>query len=173
VSGQSIDGVHYTSMIANGFNRLNLQPERLNNRYAFSSSAWWEPWAEFGRGYSDLQNHEEGVIRLGGCSTYAIGGGSQAGSDAVENAPIRLSDGTIITTPWAFAPGVTLQTYRVTLATIDLAYKYRGLGLSTELFFQELVGPEGNGPLPVRSTSAFGAFVKGGYFIVPQRAERL
>ena len=60
-------------------------------------------------------------------------------TDAVENSPIRLSDGTVITTPGALAPGVTLQTYDVSLAALDLSYKYHGLGLSTELYFQELL----------------------------------
>jgi hypothetical protein len=171
VSGQPRDDFYYTAMISNGFNTLNLLPERLNNRFAYSGSVWWEPWGDFGRGYSDLQHHEEAALRLGGCYTLALGRGSQSASDAVENSPIRLSDGTIITTPGALAPGVTLQTYDVSLATIDLSYKYRGLGLSTEFFFQDLLGLEGNGPLPIRTTSAFGAFVKGGYFVIPQRAE--
>jgi hypothetical protein len=170
-TGQPLDGLYYHAMVANGFNTLNLLPERLNNRFAWSGSVWWEPWGDFGRGYSDLQHHEEAVVRLGGSYTYAIGRGSQAASDAVENSPIRLSDGTIITTPGAFAPGVILQRYDVSLAAVDLAYKYRGLGLSTELYFQDLLGLEGTGPLPIRSTSAFGGFIKGGYFIIPQRGE--
>jgi hypothetical protein len=170
-TGQPLDGLYYHAMVANGFNTLNLLPERLNNRFAWSGSVWWEPWGDFGRGYSDLQHHEEAVVRLGGSYTYAIGRGSQAASDAVENSPIRLSDGTIITTPGAFAPGVILQRYDVSLAAVDLAYKYRGLGLSAELYFQDLLGLEGTGPLPIRSTSAFGGFIKGGYFIIPQRAE--
>jgi hypothetical protein len=171
ITGQPRDGLYYNAMVSNGFNTLNLLPNRLNNRFCYSGSGWWEPWGEFGRGYSDLQHHEEAALRLGGSYTLALGRGSQSDSDAVENSPIRLSDGTIITTPGALAPDVTLQTYDVSLAAIDLSYKYRGLGLSTELFFQNLLGLEGNGPLPIRSTSAFGAFVKGGYFIIPQRTE--
>ena len=77
----------------------------------------------------------------------------------------------MITTPGALAPGVTLLSYDVSLAAIDLAYKYRGLGLSTELYFQDLLGLKGDGPLPIHSTSAFGGFLKGGYFVIPQKAE--
>ncbi len=171
ITGQPRDGVYYRAMMANGFNTLNLQPNRLNNRFAWSGSGWWEPWGEFGRGYSDLQNHEEAAIRAGGSATLALGRGSQTETGAVENSPVRLSDGTIITAPGAFAPGVTLQTYDISLLALDLAYKYRGLGLSTELYFQRLLGLEGNGPLPIRSTGAVGGFLQGGYFIMPQRAE--
>ncbi len=171
ITGQPEDGWYYHAMVSNGFNTLNLLPNRLNNRFCYSGSGWWEPWGDFGRGYSDLQDHEEAAIRLGGSYSYAIGRGNQSESDAVENSPIRLSDGTILTTPGALAPGVTVQTYDLSLAAIDLAWKYRGLGLSTELYFQNLLGLEGNGPLPIRSTGAFGGFVQGGYFIIPQRAE--
>ena len=169
--GEPLDGVFYHAMMANGFNTLNLQPEQLNNRFAWSGSAWWEPWEEFGRGYSDLQDHDEAAVRLGCSYTYALGSGNQAASDAVENSPVRLSDGTIITTLGALAPGVTLLSYDISLAAIDLALKYRGLGVSTEIFFQDLLGLRGTGPLPIASTSAFGGFVKGGYFLVPGETE--
>jgi len=171
ITGEPLDDLHYHAMVANGFNTLNLQPEALNNRFAWSGSAWWEPWGDFGRGYSDLQDHSEAAVRLGGCYTYALGSGSQSASDAVENSPIRLSDGTIITTPGALAPDVTLTSYDISLAAIDLAWKYRGLGLSSEIYFQDLLGLRGTGPLPITSTSAFGGFVKGGYFLIPQETE--
>jgi hypothetical protein len=171
VIGEPRDGLFYHAMVSNGFNTLNLQPEQLNDRFAWSGSAWWEPWGDFGRGYSDLQDHREWVIRLGSSYTYALGSGSQAASDAVENSPIRLSDGTIITTPGALAPGVTLTSYDIALAALDLAWKYRGIGLSTEIYFQDLLGLVGTGPLPIASTSAFGGFVKGGFFVVPRETE--
>jgi len=169
--GEPLDGFFYHAMMSNGFNTLNLIPEELNNRFAWSGSAWWEPWGEFGRGYSDLQHHEDPAVRLGACYTFALGSGSQAASDAVENSPVRLSDGTIITTPGALAPGVTLQSYDISLAAIDWAWKYRGLGVSTEIYFQDLLGLQATGPLPITSTSAFGGFVKGGYFVVPRETE--
>lgn len=171
ITGQPLDGVYYHAMMSNGFNTLNTQPNRLNNRFCWSGSAWWEPWGEFGRGYSDIEDHEEAAIRLGGSYTMALGRGSQSESDAVENSPVRLSDGTIITTPGAIAPGVTLQTYDISLAALDLAYKRRGLGLSAELYIQDLLNLAGNGPLPIESTGAVGGFLQGGYFLVPQRAE--
>ncbi|GDX95442.1 hypothetical protein LBMAG47_11060 [Planctomycetia bacterium] len=169
--GEPLDSFYYHAMMSNGFNTLNLLPEELNNRFAWSGSAWWEPWGEFGRGYSDLQHHEEAAVRLGGSYTLALGSGNQAASDAVENSPVRLSDGTIITTPSALAPGVTLQSYDISLAAIDWAWKYRGFGVSSEIYFQDLLNFVGTGPLPITSTSAFGGFVKGGWFVVPRETE--
>jgi hypothetical protein len=171
IQGQPLETVSYQSMLSNGFNTLNLIPDRLNNRFCWSGSATWEPWGAFGRGYSDLQNHQEAAIRLGSCYTFAAGRGSQADSDAVENSPVRFSDGTIITTPNALGQGLTVQTYDISLAAIDLAYKRRGLGLSTELYLQDILGLAGNQPLPIQSTRALGGFVQGGYFVLPQRAE--
>ena len=169
--GEPLEGLYYHAMMSNGFNTLNLQPEALNNRFAWSGSTWWEPWGDFGRGYSDLQHHDEATVRLGASYTYALGSGNQSASDAVENSPIRLSDGTIITTPNALGPNVTLTSYDVSLAAIDWAWKYRGVGLSTEIYFQDLLGLQGTGPLPITSTSAFGGFIKGGVFVVPQETE--
>ena len=171
IFGEPVDGWRYRAMVSNGFNTLNLLPNQLNNRMCWSGTTWWEPWSTFGAGYSDVQDHRDPAVRLGGSYSYAIGRGNQTESDAVENSPLRLSDGTIITTPGALAPGVTLQSYDVSLAALDLAYKFRGLGISTELYFQDLLGFRGTGPLPIHSTRAFGGFLQGGYFLIPQRGE--
>lgn len=171
MSGEPIDGYNYQAMISNGFNTLNLEPQFLNNRFCYSVTNWWEPWGDFGRGYSDLQDHFDPAIRLGASATYALGRGNQAESDAVENSPVRFSDGTIITTQGALGPGLTVQSYDLFLGAIDFACKYRGLGVSTELFFQELLDLQGNARLPLTSTNAFGAMVQGGYFLQPQRTE--
>ncbi len=171
IFGEPLDGWHYRAMVSNGFNTLNLLPNQLNNRMCYTVTTLWEPWGAFGAGYSDLQDHREAAIRLGGSYAYAIGRGDQADSDAVENSPLRLSDGTIITTPGALAPGVTLNAYDVSLGTIDFAFKRRGLGLSTELYSQELLKFRGTGALPIHSTRAYGGVLQGGYFVIPQRGE--
>ena len=38
--GEPLDGVNYHATMSNGFNTLNLIPEELNNRFAWSGSAW-------------------------------------------------------------------------------------------------------------------------------------
>lgn len=169
--GEPRDGLYYQAMMSNGFNTLNQLPSRLNNRFCWSGTTWWEPWGDFGRGYSDLQDHDTPAVRLGASYTYAIGRGSQSDSDAVENSPVRLSDGTIITTLGALAPGVTLQTYDISLAALDAAFKFRGIGVSSEFYAQNLLRLDADGPIPVHSIEAYGGFLQGGYFVIPQRAE--
>ena len=170
-TGEPRDGLHYHAMLSNGFNTLNQTPNQFNQRVCGSGSAWWEPWGEFGPGYADIEDHEDWVVRAGTSYTFALGRGNQSDSNAAENSSLRLSDGTVITQLGAFAPGVTLQQYDVSLAAIDFALKCRGFSLSTEIYFQQLSSLQGNGPLPISSTRAHGGFVQGGYFIIPQRVE--
>jgi len=169
--GEPIAGLNYHAMLSNGFNTLNQTPGQFNHRVCFSESVWWEPWGDFGPGYSDIEAHPQWVMRAGSSYTYSLAQGSQSDGDAAENSLLRLSDGTVITQPGAFAPGVTLQAYDVSLAAIDLGLKCRGLGLSTEVYFQDLKSLRGNGPLPFSSTSASGGFVQGGYFVLPGKIE--
>lgn len=169
--GELVDQLYYHAMLCNGFNTLNRTPSQFTNRICFSDSMWWEPWGDFGAGYSDLENHENLVMRVGGCFTFAVGPGNQSDGTSVENSAIRLSDGTVISQTGAFAPGVTLQRYDVALTTLDLAFKFRGFSVSTEFYFQELSSLKGNGPLPIDSTRAIGGFLQGGYFVLPQSVE--
>lgn len=169
--GEPLPRLYYRTMVSNGFNTLNLRPVQLNNNFCWSGSSWWEPWGNFGSGYADFEAHATPVVRLGTSYTVSHGQGSQSASDAVENSSVRLSDGTLLTQTGAFAPGVTLTSYDISLAAIDLAFKYRGWSLSTEWFAQNLFALTGDGPLPIQSTQAYGGFLQGGYFVIPQRVE--
>lgn len=171
LTGEPADGVYYHAMLSNGFNTLNITPDRLNNFFCWSGSAWWEPLGDFGKGYADIEAHDDWACRVGTSLTVAREQGSQANSNAPENSSIRLSDGTIITQPGAFAPGVTLLRYDIGLAAIDMAFKYRGFSISSEGYVQQLSSLEGTAPLPVNSTRAYGGFLQGGYFVVPQEVE--
>lgn len=169
--GEPADRLFYHAMLSNGFNTLNLTPDRYTHRLCFSESVWWEPWGDFGPGYADLEDHQQLVVRAGTSYTFALAQGNQADSGAAENSALRLSDGTLISQLGAFAPGVTLQEYNISLAAIDLAFKYRGFSLSMEGYRQDLTSLRGDGPLPLNSTQAYGGFLQGGYFVVPQRVE--
>lgn len=170
-TGEPREGLFYHAMLSNGFNTLNLRPSQLDNRIATSGSIWWDPLGPFGSGYADLEAHDELATRIGGSATFSVEQGSQANNNAPENSSIRLSDGTLITLPGAFAPGVTLQRFDISLLAVDAAIKYRGFSLSTEWYFQKLFALQGNGPLPLSSTTAYGGVLQGGYFVIPQEVE--
>jgi hypothetical protein len=170
-TGEPLDGLYYHAMVSNGFNTLNTPPDELDSRLCWSGSLWWEPWGSFGKTFSDLEWHDEAVIRCGTSLTYATEQGQQGDPNAPENADIRLSNGTLITETGAFAPGVTLQTYKIGLATFDFGWKQRGLSVSGELYLQDLFGLHGDGPLPVSSTFACGGYVQAGWFVLAKEFE--
>ena len=169
--GEPIDGLYYHAMFSNGFNTLNQTPNQFNQRACWSDSVWWEPWGDFGPGYSDLEDHDELAMRAGSSYTFALGQGSQSDSDAIENSSVRLSDGTLITQPGALSPGVTLQRYDLSLVAMDLAFKFRGCSLSTEIYFQELSSLQGSGSIQLSPTRAHGGFAQGGFFLLPRKIE--
>lgn len=169
-TGTLFEDVHYHAMVSNGFNTINVRPHLLDGRVCLAESIWWEPWGEFGRGYSDLQHHDQPVMRVGSSLTLTKDEGSQV-SDYPENSALRLSDGTLITQVGAFAPGVTLQSFQLSLAAFDFAVKWQGFSLSSEIYLQELAALQGDGPIPISSTRAFGGMLQGGYFVNPQCLE--
>ena len=169
--GEPLDGLHYHAMLSNGFNTLNQTPNQFNQRACLSDSVWWEPWGDFGPGYSDLEDHDELAMRAGSSYTFALGQGNQSDSDAIENSAVRLSDGTLITQKGALSPGVTLQRYDLSLFAMDLAFKVRGCSLSTEIYFQELSSLQGSGSIQLSPTRAYGGFAQGGFFLLPRKIE--
>lgn len=170
-TGEPLDGLHYHAMVSNGFNTSNVQPDQLDSRFCWSGSLWWEPSGNFGTTFSDLEHHEESAYRFGTSLTFSAEQGQQGNPEDPENAQIRLSDGTVITDVGAFAPGVTLQKYKIGLAAFDFGWKRCGWSLSTELYLQDLFGLSGNAPLPLNSTFAYGGYVQLGYFILPKEVE--
>lgn len=169
--GEPMDHVFYHAMLANGFNTENIVPGQLNDRFALAGSAWWEPLGAFGTGYSDVENHKDLVLRVGASYTFAAGEGNQSETGGVENSAVRLSDGTLVSTPGALAPGVTLNSFNIGLAAFDIAAKYRGVSLCGELYLQRLSDFKTNKPLPFDATNAWGGFLQGGFFILPQTLE--
>jgi hypothetical protein len=169
-TGEPLNGLYYHAMSSNGFNTLNVRSRDTGTRPCFSGSVWWEPWGDFGRGYSDIEYHWEPALRLGSSFTSALEEGSQT-SDYPENTLVRLSDGTLITEQGALAPGVTLQAFRLSLVSLDVAYKYRGMSLSSEFYSQELGAFRTSGPIPVGSLQTYGGVIQGGYFICPRTVE--
>lgn len=169
-TGQPVDTLHYHAMISNGFNTLNVRQSELNNRFCSSQSAWWEPLGDFGTGYSDIEFHSSPALRLGSSLTYTIEEGSQS-SDYPENTLVRLSDGTLITQQGAIAPGVMVQAFHLSLLAIDIAWKYQGISMSTEIYRQGLNSLRGNNPLPLDSLQTYGGVAQVGCFVVPSKVE--
>jgi hypothetical protein len=169
--GEPAEGLHYHAMVANGFSTLGASIADQSSNLALAASVWYEPWGDFGPGSSDYEWHDDPAVRGGGSFTYAPVAGQQGNPDQPEDFDLRLSDGTSLTETGALAPGVSLSKYTVALGSIDLAFKYRGIGVCGELFLRELYELQGNGPLPRSSIFDLGGFVQAGAYIVPKRFE--
>ncbi|QDV35259.1 Phosphate-selective porin O and P [Tautonia plasticadhaerens] len=172
--GEPIDKVFYRVMLANGFNTSDLTFEEINEQLAYSGSVWSEVIGEYGRGFSDLEWHDELAVRLGNSFTFAPGSPADIIFNPVsEQDFVRLSDGTPLFETGALAPGVTVEDFDIYLYAVDAALKYRGLSLNAEYYFRWLQDIQADLPLPVGRTRMYdhGYYVQGGYFVARERVE--
>lgn len=172
--GEPIDKVFYRVMLANGFDTSDLTFEEINQELAYSGSVWSEVIGEFGRGFSDLEWHEDLAVRLGNSFTFAPGSPADVFFDPVsEQDFVRLSDGTPLFETGALAPGATVEDFDIYLYAIDAALKYRGLSLNAEYYLRWLQDIRADMPLPAGRHRLFdhGYYVQGGYFVVRERVE--
>ncbi len=171
VDGQVGSQLYYTVLLGDGFNTFTLRASELDTNLVFSSMVWWEPLEEFGVGFSDLEWHDRMAIRLGHALTYTKIDGTPLGEPGPEQTVIRLSDGTRVVTPGALAPGVTVNSFVLSLYTVHLGLKYRGMSFASEYFFRWLDSLRGTGPLPISTLFDQGFFVQAAVFAVPETWE--
>lgn len=169
--GEPLDGVHYHAMIGNGFNSISLKSGELDTHFVYAGALWAEPLGDFGVGFSDFENHEELVLRLGSALTYSRQTDSPLGEPGPEQTVVRLSDGTQLVETGALAPGVTVQQFDITLCSLSAGLKYAGYSLSGEYFLRWLSGIKADGPIPEDSLFDHGFFVQSGAFVIPQTCE--
>jgi hypothetical protein len=169
--GEPIPGCHYHVLVGNGFNTIGLDLSERDAHFVYSEMLWWEPLGSFGDGFSDLEDHESPVVRIGHAFTFNRHGPDPTGEPGPEQTAVRLSDGTRIVEPGALAPGVTVNQFDISLLALHAGVKYRGYSLSGEYFFRWLTSIEGNGPINESELFDHGFFVQAGAFIVPQTVE--
>ncbi|KLU05398.1 hypothetical protein RISK_002605 [Rhodopirellula islandica] len=169
--GKLTDDVSYHVLVGNGFNTLSLQASELDTQLAYSALSWWEPLEEFGRGFSDIENHPSLAIRLGQGLTQTGNSSSSNADPAAEQTVIRLSDGTRLIEPNAIAPGVTVNAFDIWLYSAHFGVKRRGFSFSSEVFLRWLRNIEGDNGTMLPSLFDHGFFVQGGAFVIPQTLE--
>lgn len=165
------DHLHYHTLVGDGFNTFSLRAAELDTNLAFSTLMWWEPYDQFGRGFSDLEHHDSLSLRIGHGFTFDATDSNPIGEPGPEQTLIRLSDGTRLVEPDALAPNVTVNAFDVSLYTVHLGAKRRGVSFAAEYFLRWLTSITANGPLPADSIFDHGFFVQGGIFAIPQRLE--
>ena len=171
VDGKLTRDVHYTAFLGNGLNTLTLRAGELDKDFLYSLMTWWEPWGEFGAGFSDIDFHDAPVIRIGHALTKTSVDAINDLSPGPESTVVRLSDGTRLTTPGALGMGETVNAFQWWLYAAHLGLKYRGFSLGVEYnlrWIRKITSQTGS-----RLTSQFdhGGFLQLGCFVVPKQLE--
>jgi len=142
-----------------------------------TSMAWagivtWEPWGKYGLGYSDMEIHDEPALRIGCSGIHALSQAVEAtNGNNPEDTIVRLSDGTPIATPGALGPGSQVSQFRMQLATVDAGWKYNGVGINFEYYWQLLDDFVGTGPFNQQSLFDQGGLAYVSFCLVPRKYE--
>ena len=169
--GELQSGLHYRALIGDGFNTFSLNASEVDTNLVYSGLLWWEPRGAFGVGFSDIENHQQPVVRFGNAFTYSRQDADPLGEPGPEQTVVRLSDGTRLVETGSLAPGVTVNRFDLSLYTIHAGLKAHGNSLTGEYFFRWLSNLDGTGPLPRSSIFDHGFFVQGGTFVIPRSLE--
>ena len=176
--GQVFDHLYYEAYIGNSLNTLNVNSAKIDKNMVYSGSVWWEPLGDFGppgaarMAFSDLENHESPVVRLG---TSMTGAREDRFSDLTQNNPentaLYNSDGTLFFATGSLAPGVTVNLTNYYMWAQDFGYKYRGFAFNAQYYLRWLNSFRADGPLPINQTFDHGYEACVSYFVIPQTVE--
>jgi len=168
--GEPTENTYYELMAGAGYRTDNLTPLETNDDFAFASTGWWDVVGDYGpSGPVDFEFHDDPAVRLG-YSWVSSKQGDQ-GRQLPESDFLRLSDGTRITQIGALEPGVTVETFDITLLGLDAAFKHEGWSLNSEYFWRWLSDIKGDMPIANKMLFQHGFYVEGGYFVLPQKLE--
>lgn len=143
--------LHYQAGAWNAIDGGTTGVLRRGTSMAWAGNTWWEPWGPFGLGAADMEHHDAPVIRLGTSGVYAPTYAIPIVGNNPEDTIIRLSDGTPIAEDDALGPNTRVDRFVYNLATVDAAWKWRGIGLFGEYYWRLLDDFRGRGSF-VRSS---------------------
>jgi hypothetical protein len=163
--------LHYVAGAWNAIDGGTTGVLRRGTSMAWAGNTWWEPLGPFGLGMSDMEHHDDAVIRLGTSGVYANTYALPIVGNNPEDTIVRLSDGTPITEAGALGPGSDLVRYRYRLATVDAGWKWRGVGLNFEYYFRMLDDFTGQGQFSRTSVFDHGGLGYLSWCFVPRTYE--
>ena len=166
------DTLHYRAGVWNAIDGGTTGVLRRGTSMVWAGNTWWEPLGAFGLGPGDMEVHDDPVVRLGTTGVYAptyppfIFPGSNP-----EDTIVRLSDGTPIAEPNALGPDSQINRFVYQLATVDAAWKWRGVGIFCEYYWRLLDGFRGTGVFERASTFDQGGMGYLSWCFVPRTYE--
>ena len=167
------NGFGYYGMLATNLSILGVDAGQLDSDFTTASiAAWWMPTTgEFGprSGFGDYEWHDELATRIGGHFTFSPENRqSQPGTEDIDNTQIRLSNGTVIFSPNALAPNVSVKSVKYYMGDLDWGVKWHGMALEGEYYLRWLNDFNADGPLPTHQTFDHGFQVMASGMLVPQ-----
>ena len=171
--GQITDTLKYQTMLGNNLSTLGVSAAQLDNHFnTWANALIWEPLGDFGIGFGDFEAHEDLAARLAVHYTRSTEDKqSQPNTDGFENTQIRLADGTVVFTPNIFGPGVTINTLRYQMSTVDFGLKYHGWSLDGEYFMRWLNQFQGPGTEGLPQLYDRGYQLQASYMVVPSAVQ--
>ncbi|MEI6241582.1 MAG: hypothetical protein WCR51_14445, partial [Planctomycetia bacterium] len=163
--------VHYEAGVWNAIDGGTTGVLRRGTSMAWAGNTWWEPWGPFGLGASDMEHHDDPVIRLGTSGVYAPTYANPLPGNNPEDTIVRLSDGTPLAADDALGPESRVDRFLYQLATVDAAWKWRGVGVFCEYYWRLLDDFRGTGTFERSSIFDQGGMAYLSWCFVPRTYE--
>jgi hypothetical protein len=175
-NGEPVEGLNYLAFVGNGLNTLNISANKIDTNLMFSGSVWWEPLGDYGppgksrNMYDDYFASEKTRIRLGSAFTRSREDRfSNLDQSTPDNTSLYNSDGVLLFSTGAFAPGVTVDLATYEMLAIDAGIKRNGLAINGQYFFRRVDDFIADGPLPLDFTYDHGFELSVSYFVTPKK----
>ena len=171
--GETPNEVNYQLAVTSGFVTTDLEPEDVDNNFAYTGLFYIDPLGDVGSGYSDLEFHTRPAVRLGTSLSYTNTNPLDDGSPNLEQNFARVSDGAQLIATGAVSPGVTVNDFDQYFVSAFATGKYRGFSFNAEYYarwlqnFGTIEGPEPE----IDQLFDTGWYLDVGYFLVPSAFE--
>jgi hypothetical protein len=176
VYGRVLDHLEYKAVLGNNLSQLGVSATQLDANFnTFSLSLSWSPrTGEYGprSGWGDFEHHEEPATVFGvGITRSREDRQSQPSATDIENTQLRLSDGTIIFQPDAFATGGRINRASYQMVSLDAGIKYRGYEVSGGYYVRRVDELATEGVIPVEELNDWGYQIQASTMLVPQKLQ--
>ncbi|MEM1411877.1 MAG: hypothetical protein AAGH19_05905 [Pseudomonadota bacterium] len=160
----------YHAMLGNNLSQLGVDAGQLDNTMdTYAGALIWTPMGPYNKGFGDYENTEDTAVRVGLHYTHSTEDRqSQPGVDDPDNSQLRLSDGTLLFRPGAFATEGRINRARYRMTSIDAGIKRRGLALEGEFYYRILDDFLTEGFVPVDEDKSHGYQVQASAMVVPR-----
>jgi len=167
--GETTGGLNYQLAVTNGFDSTDLEPEDVDDNFAYTGLFYYDPIGDPGKGYSDLEHSAKPSLRIGTSMSFTNTNPQNDGSSTAEQAFARVSDGAFLTDTGALTPGVTVNDFDHYLVSAFASGKWRGYSFNAEYYarwlqnFDTLTGADPG----INDLFDSGFYLDVGYFLVP------